>query len=97
MILNETVVTFAEAAARLPRVNGRKVHVASVWRWARKGVRGVQLEAILMGGRWLTSVEALERFGVAVAATARPAGKLPAQGRREAIARAKEELRRAGI
>lgn len=59
MLNDETIVTFAEAARRLPRFNGHGVSPASVWRWARVGVRGVKLEAVLLGGRWITSLEAV--------------------------------------
>jgi Protein of unknown function (DUF1580) len=36
--------------------------LASIYRWAFKGVRGVQLETILIGGRRYTSREAVARF-----------------------------------
>ena len=62
MLTNETILSFSEAAARLPRVNGKRIHPSSLWRWARKGVRGVRLETRLLGGRLVTSLEALERF-----------------------------------
>jgi hypothetical protein len=67
MLTNETVLTFSEAAAHLPRLHGRKIHASSVWRWARKGVQGIRLETLRLGGRFVTSLEALERFGKALA------------------------------
>ena len=67
MLLDETPLTFAEAAARLPKINGKKVHVSSVWRWSRRGVRGVRLECRCLGGRYLTSIEALDRFATQLA------------------------------
>jgi hypothetical protein len=51
-------VTFAEAARLVPL----GVHRATVARWATPGVRGVQLECIIIAGRTVTSVEALDRF-----------------------------------
>ncbi|MCZ7649284.1 MAG: DUF1580 domain-containing protein [Planctomycetota bacterium] len=60
-------LTLAEAAAALPRLNGRKLHMATVWRWARVGVRGVRLEVRLVGGRMVTTRGALEAFTMAVA------------------------------
>jgi hypothetical protein len=64
----ERMVTFAEAAALLPTLHGKRVSTTSVWRWARKGLFGVRLEAIRIGARFLTSVEALDRFNLAVGA-----------------------------
>ncbi len=75
-MLDETVLTFSEAAERLPAINGRKIHASSVWRWARKGIGGVYLESRRLGGRYLTSLEALERF-------AEKLSKLPAKGKTE--------------
>lgn len=37
-------------------------HIATRWRWAGKGVRGVRLETIVVGGQRFTSVEAVSRF-----------------------------------
>jgi hypothetical protein len=103
MLTDERVVTFSQAAEHLPKINGKKIHVSAIWRWAREGVRGVRLEALLMGGRWLTSVQALERFGTAVAATGRDTGnptpprKRGRPSREKAIAAARADLARAGI
>jgi hypothetical protein len=30
--------------------------------WIKRGVRGVRLEAVRVGGQWRTSAEALQRF-----------------------------------
>jgi len=57
-IASENPLTIREAAARLP---GRP-HVATIHRWIARGVRGVRLEAGLLGGKRITSVEALQRF-----------------------------------
>ncbi len=62
MIANETILSFSEAAARLPRINGKKIHASSLWRWARKGIHGIRLETRRLGGRFVTSLEAIERF-----------------------------------
>jgi hypothetical protein len=61
--LTEQTMPLAEAARRLPRLRaGRPVHTATLWRWARHGLRGVRLETIRVGGTTCTSVEALGRF-----------------------------------
>jgi hypothetical protein len=60
--LSEHLLTLAAAARELPGSSGRGVHPSTVWRWAQRGVRGVRLETILVGGVRYTSREALERF-----------------------------------
>jgi hypothetical protein len=66
---------------------GRRPHAATVHRWILRGVGGVHLEAVKLGGRWATSVEAVDRFidRLTHAATA-PAPQLrpPAAARRAA-------------
>jgi hypothetical protein len=59
-LAQESTLTFAEAA-RDP-VLGRPVHIATIYRWANKGVRGIRLETVMVGGRRLTTQEAMTRF-----------------------------------
>ena len=59
----EHLRTLEQAARkRPPGRNNRPTHVSTVYRWISKGVRGVKLEAIRIGGRLYTSDEALQRF-----------------------------------
>jgi hypothetical protein len=64
----ETPIPLAEAAALIPPARGgKKTHLSTLLRWIVKGVRSpigetVRLEAIRLGGRWMTSREALQRF-----------------------------------
>jgi hypothetical protein len=61
--LDETRLFVSEVPRHLPRGRGgRPVHLLTVLRWIRQGVRGVRLEALKLGGRWVTSREALARF-----------------------------------
>lgn len=62
MLTDEKLITFTEASTSLPLRNGRPVHSSSIWRWARRGIGGIQLETLRIGGRYLTSLPALERF-----------------------------------
>ena len=55
---SEQVVLLAEACRLLPT----RPSLSAVWRWKSKGVRGAKLETALIGGRRVTSVEALQRF-----------------------------------
>lgn len=43
------------------------MHVSACYRWIQRGVRGITLEAVRIGGTLYTSVEALERFGCRLA------------------------------
>ncbi len=58
--------------AAVERVTGRRFHPSTICRWHRKGVRGVQLEARIIGGRPMTTTELVERF---IDATTAAAGK----------------------
>ena len=58
----ETLVTLSRAANHYPSVNGRQPHPSTVFRHALVGVDGVQLETVRVGGRLVTSVEAVKRF-----------------------------------
>ena len=74
----ETVLSLTEAAKTLPkRRAGKRPHVATLYRWAKRGLRGVKLETIQVGGTLCTSTEALQRFfeqlGAPATATDRPA------------------------
>lgn len=96
----ETVLSFSEAAGRVPSFRpGRKTHVATLHRWAKQGVRGIKLDSARLGGRLVTSAEALQRFADALSATpAEPAPAIqPPAARRKAIERAESELDRIGI
>lgn len=55
---NETVFPVTEAPKHIP---GRPSQ-ASVWRWVLKGIGGVKLESILIGGKRFTSEESIQRF-----------------------------------
>ena len=60
-ILQEDLDAFGRAAKRAPG----QPHVATLHRWRTRGVRGVRLEAVRVGGRWHTSQAAIERFIIA--------------------------------
>ncbi|MCC9608553.1 DUF1580 domain-containing protein [Blastopirellula sp. JC732] len=65
-ISSESLLSFAEAARRLP---GRP-NISTLHRWRLHGIRGVKLESALIGGRRYTSVEALERFSMRMTSVA---------------------------
>lgn len=57
-ILTEDLLTITDAAKELPQ----RPHCSTLQRWRKRGIRGVKLEAALIGGRWFTSRQALRRF-----------------------------------
>lgn len=60
-------MTLSQAAKGLPKVNGKRIHVSTLWRWCRKGQGGITLEYARMGRRVVVTPEALNRFFVALA------------------------------
>jgi hypothetical protein len=59
---DEVLITLTEAAKRLPRLDGKKVSVCTLWRWCRVGLRGVFLEYVRVGRTICTTREAMLRF-----------------------------------
>lgn len=62
-ITNEELIQLSKVPQHMPkRANGKKIHVSAVYRWINRGLRGVRLEVIRIGGTSYTSKEALQRF-----------------------------------
>lgn len=57
-LLTETICGISEVPKLIP---GRPP-AATVWRWTKRGIRGTLLETDSIGGRVLTSHEAVHRF-----------------------------------
>jgi hypothetical protein len=96
--LSESLLTLSTAARELPGPSGKGVHVSTLWRWSFRGVRGIRLETVLIGGIRYTSREALERFVASTTAAAdgtTAATRTPKQ-RQRAIEAAERELADAG-
>jgi hypothetical protein len=88
-IQNERLCLLCEAAKEVP---GRP-HVSTLIRWWQRGVRGVKLETVVVGGRRYTSVEAINRF---IARLSEPGG-VPAPPVRQQQSEIDRELDRMGI
>lgn len=58
----EQVLSFKQAAELVPWPDGRKPSHETIRRWASRGVRGHKLESVLIGGRRVTTLEAIQRF-----------------------------------
>jgi hypothetical protein len=89
----------AEAAKLIPgRSPGRRVSVNTIWRWCTRGVHGVRLRSVLLGGRRCTTRPWLQEFTEVITAAAEPPGPAVPEvrtqrQRRGAAERAAEELR----
>ncbi len=57
-----TVITLTEAADMIGRIYGHKPSVATVWRWAKKGLCGCRLATIRIGRRYRTTTTAVREF-----------------------------------
>ncbi len=93
---SEHLLSLAEAAKTLP---GRP-HSSTIWRWHSRGVRGIRLETVVIGGRRFTSRESLERFArrTTAAADGLPASANPAsEASSESLAQVEAELDSVGI
>lgn len=60
----EEYIPLRIAAKLVPsaRKPGKSVHISSIVRWAKRGVRGKRLETYLIGGTRHTTRAALDRF-----------------------------------
>jgi len=98
----ERVVSLTAATKLLPhRRRGARPNVATLYRWAQQGCRGVILETLCVGATRCTSAEALQRFCEAVTAASEPTSiREPPRftpGRRTQIEAAERRLVAAGI
>lgn len=64
--ISETLLTMAQAARESRPLNAKPASPQTIWRWHQKGIYGVKLETVLIGGQRHTSREALQRFANAV-------------------------------
>lgn len=91
----ETLRRLSEQAQRLPN----RPSPSTIWRWANKGIKGVFLETVQIGGVIYCSDEALERFNRAISERRSKAVNAPRSRRQrsESVKNAEAILARAGI
>jgi Protein of unknown function (DUF1580) len=102
----EHPIPLAAAARLVPAArNGKRTHLSTLLRWIQTGAKAadgsrVRLEAIRLGGRWLTSREALQRFADRLTPRLHDPVDAPkvrtASRRQQASERAAEELDQLG-
>jgi hypothetical protein len=102
----ETPISLTAAARSVPSSRGGKpTHISTLLRWILSGVKApsgevVRLEAIRLGGKWITSREALQRFAerlTPILAGSPPPTPRTQTARLRAADRAARELERVGI
>lgn len=104
-LTSESALTLSQAAKLVPSYRaGRPTHVSRLVRWITNGVRTddgrlVKLEALRLGGQWVTSALAIQRFAEAMTPSEADIHS-PSQNtasRRKAAERASRELDAIGI
>lgn len=94
-IESETLIEFQHASGAFP--GERRPAIATLHRWRQRGVRGVKLETVLIGGIRYTSREAIVRFIAAQNPNDVPATHvITATQRRKLAEAAHRALRKAG-
>lgn len=89
-INRESLLTVKQAQSALPN----RPSINTIYRWCWKGVRGIKLDSIRVGGRIFTTEEACQRFILA-------SSQIPTEqerfAERDAIRRARRFLDVAGV
>jgi hypothetical protein len=105
-LTTETTLSLDQAARLIPPSrSARRTHLSTVLRWILRGARNpsgerVRLEAVRLGGKWVTSLEALQRFTDRLTPDLDASSTLPPRSpgkRQRASDRAARELERLGI
>jgi hypothetical protein len=92
---NESPISLSDAAKSLP---GRP-NVTTIWRWRSRGIAGVRLETLCVGGRTYTTREALARFleRVTAAKSGQPIPSRSNRQRERDRSEARKQLAAAGL
>ncbi len=86
-------------AAAVDEATGQRPHPSTLHRWRLRGISGVKLETVRVGGRRMCTVDSVRRFlaGVTSATDGEPVQARTPRQRERAIDRAEDELARQGI
>ena len=90
----ESVISLNEASHALPKFRGKRVSLCTLHRWCQRGTRGVKLESARIGGRLVTSKEALSRFSERLTD---PQGAGRVRVNQARVAAAERQLEREGL
>ena len=91
----EEIVSLTAATKSLPS----RPNITTLWRWRSRGIAGIRLETIAVGGRTFTSREALTRFfeRVTAAKSGRPIRARTTRQRETQQRAARRQLQDAGL
>lgn len=93
----DNVLTISQAAEYYPK----KTHSSTIIRHVTRGIKTpagvVKLEATRLGGRWVTTREAIDRFSERLTANCGAVAPEPTQTRKASTAKAKAFLKSIGI
>ncbi|GAB5403964.1 MAG: hypothetical protein Aurels2KO_21950 [Aureliella sp.] len=92
--LKENLLPLSCVPKYLPEKRGQRLSIKTVYRWAQRGLSGIQLETLQVGGTLYTSEEALARFFNAITCEKRRE-KTDCKGQDHSTATS--ELRKAGF
>jgi hypothetical protein len=102
----EELITLTQAARLIPPARrGKRTHLSTILRWILDGAKApngtvVKLEGVRLGGRWLTTKQALQRFAEALTPDLNAERAQPPRSptaRHRASERAEVELTKLGI
>lgn len=106
-ITKDDLKSAGELARHVPGKNGKASGVGKINRWILRGVsvngQTVRLEAVRLGGQWMSTLGALHEFAerqtAPLLAAASPQGQPTERspGRRKQVEAAERDLERAGI
>lgn len=101
---NHQYISLAQAAAVVEEMTGHRPAIQTLYRWVQRGIVGVRLETVYIGGHQKTTRTMLTDFFARVTEAKSgsrreiaPADHLRAKKRAAAIYRAEQELRKDGI
>jgi len=92
-LTSEALLTLREASLRIPG----KPHTSTLHRWVKYGLRGVILESCLVGGRRVTSIEAVDKFSKAITSEVARKNLTPLNCRPEHSRKVEADLENAGL
>lgn len=92
---NDVLIPFSELPRRLRKRGAKRLHLSTIYRWSNRGLRGVRLDYIKIGGSRYTSKEALSAFIDACSATEK--NQAPEPLRRKTTRQAQRQAEKARI
>ncbi|MEQ1905755.1 MAG: DUF1580 domain-containing protein [Pirellulaceae bacterium] len=58
----DRLIELSEVPAYLEKKTGKRPNLATIYRWRQRGIAGIYLETVLVGGKPFTSISALNSF-----------------------------------